>query len=32
MGTLIRHAGLRPASSILALPVAMIQPAFCYEK
>jgi hypothetical protein len=28
MGTLIRHAGLRPALPILALPVAMIQSSF----
>ncbi len=28
MGTLIRHAGLRPASPILALSVAMIQSSF----
>jgi hypothetical protein len=28
MGTLIRHAGLNPASSILALAVAMIQSSF----
>jgi len=28
MGTLIRHAGLRTTSPILALPVAMIQSSF----
>ena len=28
MGTLIRHAGLRPTLPIAAMPVAMIQTAF----